>query len=95
MKYMKCFRWYEGTAGNFFPNNIYLSNYHFTHREKPIIQSYDCWVVLCTVKNLNKQSTYKYKLNSIVYKFNDDSLIVDKFLGRRFEKPISSPSIFI
>jgi hypothetical protein len=50
MKYLKCFRWYKGPTGNFFPNNIYLSNYHFTYREKPIIRPYDRWVVLCTVK---------------------------------------------
>jgi hypothetical protein len=35
-----------------FPNNVYLSNYHFTHREKPIIQPYGHGVVLCTVENL-------------------------------------------
>jgi hypothetical protein len=40
MKYMKCVTWYKGAA-DFFPNNIYLSNYHFTHREKPIIRLYD------------------------------------------------------
>jgi hypothetical protein len=33
-----------------FPNNIYLSNYYVTHREKPIIHMYDRQVVLCTVK---------------------------------------------
>jgi hypothetical protein len=47
---MKCVM--KNAAGIFFPNNIFLSNYHFTHREKPIIRPYDCWVVLCTVKNL-------------------------------------------
>jgi hypothetical protein len=31
-------------VGNFFLNNICLSNYHFTHREKPIVQPYDRWV---------------------------------------------------
>jgi hypothetical protein len=29
-----------------------LSDYHFTHREKPIIRPYDRWVVSCTVKDL-------------------------------------------
>jgi hypothetical protein len=39
-------------VGIFFPNIIYLLNYHFTHREKSIIRPYDRWVILCTVKNL-------------------------------------------
>jgi hypothetical protein len=29
---MKCFSYIRG-SGEFFPNNIYLSNYHFTYRE--------------------------------------------------------------
>jgi hypothetical protein len=48
-------------VGIFFPNNIYLSNYHFTHREiteKSIIRPYDRWVVLCTVKDLTSISIF-------------------------------------
>jgi hypothetical protein len=38
-----------------FSNNIYISNYHFTHREKLIIPPYDRRVVLYTVKNLEPE----------------------------------------
>jgi hypothetical protein len=43
-------------AGKIFPNNIHRANYHFTHSKKlkkPTIPPYNCWVVLCTVKDLN------------------------------------------
>jgi hypothetical protein len=44
------------TDEKFLPNNIHLANYRFTHNKKlkMIILLYYCWVVLCTVKDIEE-----------------------------------------